>query len=225
MRSEQLLELVQNDPEQLAVLRAQERIKGLPDREVVKLYFREGLACPLTERQSKIQERWNQVRRLFLTDAATYTEILDALMNDFGVAIATARRDIRDATAVFGSLDAVNRDAHRLRAIDMTLKAYRLAEKNDDPEAMTKAAKAYAEVAGVNENNDVPDFEKMMTERLYATVLDDGVRTLLLAFLQQSDGSLDVTSILQNVKARKPDIETIEYEEVPHTVGADQGAH
>lgn len=215
MSAKEMLRIAEEEPDEFALIRARERIKGLGDREVVDLYFREGIGCPLTDAQQFIADRWSAVRRWFLTDIETYGSICDKLMADFGVAIATARRDIRDATKIFGQLDVVHRDAHRVRAIDMALAAYRVAEKASDSDGMVKAQRAYAEAAGIHADADAPDFDKIMDQRVYATVLDDQVRELFLAVLQQGDGSVDVAALMRGVRAAQPTTIDVEHEELP----------
>lgn len=222
MKSKDLLRMAEEEPEVFAELRAKERIRGLDDRQVVELYFREGLDCALTDRQQKIHDRWVAVRRLFLGKMASYTKICKELVEVHGVSVTTARRDIADMTRIFGAVDAVAKDAHRLRAIEMSLKAYRVAEKAKDADAMTRAAKAYREAAGLDTDTDAPDMQRLMNERVFPLALDEGVRTMLLAALMQSGGTLDVAALMGKVQALNPNIQDVEYETIPEPDGAHQ---
>ena len=154
----------------LPELRRKERLRGLPDTEVVQHWYKaaDDDQWTLTPRQEQIRRRIDFAKAQFLA-RNTYMQIANTLVTEFGVSIATARNDIRAAMQVFGDLDRVPKEAHRQRAIEMALETFRMAEALKDTEGMAKATKNYIAATGVDKDDpDLPDMEKLMRERIYA---------------------------------------------------------
>ncbi len=209
-------------PEQLPELRRKERMKGLPDAEVVQLWYRASDAdtWELTPRQEQMRLRMDYAKALFLK-RKKYNDIAEALVAEFGVGIATARHDLKAVMKVFGELDQVPKEAHRARAIEMALDAFNMAKKAKDPDGMAKATKNYILATGIDKDDpDAPDLEKMMKERYYAEVFDPILRDLLLKFVTNSGGTMDMTKLFEAVHGHAEDAT---YEELPNDAGTDQG--
>ena len=203
-------------PEQLPELRRKERLKGLSDIEVVQLWYKAPDAddWTLTPRQDAIRRRIDFAKAQFLA-RRTYMEIAHDIEEEFSVSIATARNDIRAAMQVFGELDRVPKEAHRARAVEMSLAAFRLAEDQKDPDGMAKATKNYILATGVDKDDpDLPDLEKIMRERIYVEVLDARWGDLLRQFIDRSGGSVDMSRLFEAIYGAAQDVE---HEDVPES--------
>lgn len=200
--------------ENLPELRRKERLKGLPDTEVVQLWYKADDAddWTLTPRQDLIRRRIDFAKAQFLA-RNTYMQIAHAIETEFGVSIATARNDISAAMQVFGDLDRVPKEAHRQRAIEMALDTFRMAEALKDTEGMAKATKNYIAATGVDKDDpDLPDLEKLMRERIYIEVIDKRMSDLLQQFIAHSGGSVDMSKLFD---ALHGNAEEAVFEEVP----------
>lgn len=200
--------------ENLPELRRKERLKGLPDTEVVQLWYKADDAddWTLTPRQDLIRRRIDFAKAQFLA-RNTYMQIAHAIETEFGVSIATARNDISAAMQVFGDLDRVPKEAHRQRAIEMALDTFRMAEALKDTEGMAKATKNYIAATGVDKDDpDLPDLEKLMRERIYIEVIDKRMSDLLQQFIAHSGGSLDMSKLFEALHGKA---EEAVFEEVP----------
>lgn len=200
--------------ENLPELRRKERLKGLPDTEVVLLWYKADDAddWTLTPRQDLIRQRIDFAKGQFLA-RNTYMQIADAIVTEFRVSIATARNDIRAAMQVFGDLDRVPKEAHRQRAIEMSLATFQIAEALKDADGMAKATKNYIAATGVDKDDpDLPDMEKLMRERIYVEVIDARMSDLLQQFITQSGGSVDMSKLFEAIHGKA---EEAVFEEVP----------
>lgn len=209
-------------PERLPELRRKEQMKGLTDAEVVQRWYRapDADSWELTPRQEQMRRRMDYAKALFL-DRKKYNQIAQAMVDEFGIGIATARNDIRAVMKVFGELDQVPKEAHRARAIEMALDTFEMAKKEKDTDGMAKATKNYIVATGVDKDDpDAPDLDKMMKERVYAEVLDPVLRDLLLRYVTQSGGTMDMTKLFEAVHGP---VEDIAHEELPHDAGSDPG--
>lgn len=201
-------------PDQLPALRRAERLRGLSDSEVVQLWYRAPDAddWTLTERQDHIRQRIDFAKAQFLA-RRKYMEIAEDLVQEFRVSIATARNDIRAAMHIFGDLDKVPKEAHRQRAIEMALSTFRLAEAKEDADGMAKATKNYIAATGLERDDaDAPDMEKLMKERVYVEVMDARLRDMLMQFVTQSGGAVDMSKIFEAIHGQAVDVEA---EEIP----------
>jgi len=199
----------------LPELRRKERLRGLPDTEVVQHWYKAADAdqWTLTPRQEQIRRRIDFAKAQFLA-RNTYMQIANTLVTEFGVSIATARNDIRAAMQVFGDLDRVPKEAHRQRAIEMALETFRMAEALKDTEGMAKATKNYIAATGVDKDDpDLPDMEKLMRERIYVEVIDARMTDLLQQFITQSGGSVDMSKLFEAIHGKA---EEAVFEEVPN---------
>ena len=204
----------------LPELRRKERLRGLPDTEVVQHWYKAADAdqWTLTPRQEQIRRRIDFAKAQFLA-RNTYMQIANTLVTEFGVSIATARNDIRAAMQVFGDLDRVPKEAHRQRAIEMALETFRMAEALKDTEGMAKATKNYIAATGVDKDDpDLPDLEKLMRERIYIEVLDTRMTDLLQQFITQSGGSVDMSKLFEALHGKA---EEAIYEEMPASAPAE----
>jgi len=200
-------------PDQLPALRRAERLRGLSDMDVVKLWYvaPDAEEWTLTPRQDAVRQRIDFAKAQFLA-RRKYMDIATALTDEFGVSIATARNDIRAAMQVFGDLDKVPKEAHRQRAIEMALETFQLAEAQKDADGMAKATKNYIIATGVDRDDaDAPDMEKLMKERIYVEVMDARLSDLLQQFIANSGGSVDMTKIFEAIHGAA---ETVEHEEI-----------
>lgn len=200
--------------ENMPDLRRAERLRGLPDTEVVLLWYKADADADwtLTPRQDLIRQRIDYAKAQFLA-RNTYMQIAHAIETEFGVSIATARNDIRAAMQVFGELDRVPKEAHRARAIEMALETFRMAEAMKDTEGMAKATKNYISATGVDKDDpDLPDLEKLMRERIYVEVIDARMNDLLQQFIAHSGGSLDMSRLFEALHGKAEDAV---FEEMP----------
>lgn len=192
-------------PENIGELRRIERMKGMSDREVVSAWYRseDAETWAMTPRQQDIRQRVDFAKGQFIARMG-YEDTMNAIATEFSVGIATARRDIAQAMNLFGQLDKVPKEAHRARAIDMALATFKMAEDERDPAGMAKATVAYISATGLDKDDpDAVDMEKLMRERTYVEVLDPALRELLLNFMHQSGGSVDVTRLFEKIYEAK----------------------
>lgn len=200
-------------PEMLPNLRARERLRGLGEVDIVKAWMMAEEPFELNETENKIRERWYQARALFLK-CLPYGQVVKRLMQDFEISIAQARNDVRNMRYAFGELDEIPKSVHRQRAIEMSMKAYRMALKEKDYDGMAKATKVYVLAAGLDkEDPEKIDIEKLMHERTYVEALDTDVRNLMLNFLRQAGGSVDISKMFEVLHASKVNGEYVDYEE------------
>lgn len=200
-------------------LRRAERLRGLPDTEVVLLWYKADDAdqWSLTPRQDLIRQRIDFAKAQFLA-RNTYMQIGHAIQTEFGVSISTARNDIRAAMQVFGDLDRIPKEAHRQRAIEMALDTFRIAEAMKDADGMAKATKNYIAATGVDKDDpDLPDLEKLMRERIYVEVIDARMNDLLQQFIAHSGGSVDMTKLFEALHGKAEDVV---FEEMPASASA-----
>ena len=203
-------------PAERAQVAARERLKGLGEVDVVKTWYATEEPFDLNDREDAIRQRWDFAKAKFLA-LANYGETVAALQAEFGISVAQARNDIRHMRHAFGNLDEVPKALHRERAIQMALKAYTVAEQAKDSDGMSKATKAYIMAAGLDrDDTERFDIEKAMSERVYVEALDPAVRSLMLNFLQQGGGSLDASTLFEQVYAAKGE-EFVDYENVNET--------
>lgn len=203
----------------LPELRRKERLRGLPDTEVVQHWYKAADAdqWTLTPRQEQIRRRIDLAKAQFLA-RNTYMQIANTLVTEFGVSIATARNDIRAAMQVFGDLDRIPKEAHRQRAIEMALDTFRIAEAMKDADGMAKATKNYIAATGVDKDDpDLPDLEKLMRERIYVEVIDARMNDLLQQFIAHSGGSVDMTKLFEALHGKAEDVV---FEEMPASASA-----
>jgi hypothetical protein len=204
------------DKDALPALRARERLKGKSMPEIVTIWLKSDDPFPLSDAEDALRQRWMAARAHFMS-LKNYAEVVQHIMDEFSISIAQARIDIRHMQAVFGDIEKVGKDAHRARAIEMSLKAFKVAEKKEDADGMAKATKVYYLSAGLDkEDVDRVDLERMMRERTYAEVLDPMIRNLLLNFLNHGGGSVDVSEIFERIN-HHVGTETIDYEAVQDT--------
>ncbi len=211
-------------PAQLAEARRLERMRGMPDTEVVKAWYQaeDADTWQLTPRQQAMRERWDWAKAQFLK-RHRYQHVCDTLVRQFGIGVATARRDIKSAMELFGEIDRVPKEAHRARAIEMALETFHIAKKNGDPVGMAKATNSYMIAAGVDKDDpDQVDIQKLMQERTYVEALDPVLRELLVNFLEQSGGSIDVTKLFEKIYAAK-NADYVPFESIPHDPATDPG--
>lgn len=207
---------------QITELRRMERMRGLSDNDIVKAWYQaeDSDAWVLTPRQVSIRQRWDLVKAQFLK-RHRYQHVCDMLVKQFGVSIATARRDISNALSLFGDIDQVPKQAHRQRAIEMALETFHAAKVAGDPAAMAKATNTYMFAAGLDKDDpDQVDIEKLMSQRTYVEVLDPALRELLLNFLQQSGGAIDTTKLFETIYAAK-NADYVNYETIQDDAGTD----
>ena len=208
-------------PEIRRQMAVRERLRGLGEADVVKAWYASDEPFDLNDREDTIRRRWDWAKAQFLA-LASYGEVVQSLMREFGISIAQARIDVRNMRHAFGNLDEVPKAVHRERAIEMTLKAYKIAESKQDSDGMTRAAEAYARIVGLDKDDaERLDIEKLMKERTYVEVLDPTVRSLLLNFLQASGGVVDVSAFFERVHTVQESGDFVDYEEMPKESAAE----
>lgn len=201
-------------PELLPEYRWRERMHGLSESQIVIDWLDNNYDFPLKPKEEHIRDRWFAARAYFMK-GLKYMKILDKLQAEFEISVSQARNDIRNMRHVFGEIGEIPKDVHRQRAISMALDAYKKAKKNNDADAMVKATNTYITAAGIDKDDpDRIDLEKLMQERNYVEVLDPDVRSLIMNFIQQAGGSVDITRFFETV-AKAKNAEYINYEEMP----------
>jgi hypothetical protein len=208
-------------PAQRESLKIRDSLKRMSEPEIVAFWYKSETPFELKPIEDKIRQRWDWAKAQFL-GLSTYMETVESLMKEFGISIAQARNDIRNMRNAFGNLDDVPKAVHRERAIQMALKTYKLAEKQEDPDGMAKATKVYILASGVDKDDvDHVDLEKLMKERVYVEALDPIIRNYLLNFLQNSNGIVDSSQLFEAVFSAKGsefiDYETVNKAEDEHT--------
>lgn len=207
---------------EITELRRREKMRGLSDQDVVRAWYQaeDSDTWQLTPRQEAMRQRWDFVKAQFLR-RHRWQHICDTLVKQFGVGVATARRDITAAMHLFGDLDKVPKEAHRQRVIEMALETFHIAKTEKDSAGMAKATMAYMTATGVDRDDaEQVDIEKLMRDRTYVEVLDPALRELLLNFMQQSGGSMDVTKLFETIyKAKNADY--VQYENLPDDAATD----
>lgn len=205
---------VQLTPAQRHEHAVRERFTGMGEVEVLRVWYRGEETFELKPAEDAIRQRWDYAKAQFLA-LATYGETVNALMQEFSISVAQARNDIRNMRHAFGNLDEVPKQLHRERAIEMSLRAYKIAEAKEDPDGMAKATKVYVLAAGLDkDDSEKIDLEKLMKERIYVEALDVQVRSFLLNFLKQGGGSVDASQLFEQVYAAGEGSEWVNYEEV-----------
>jgi len=201
-------------PAQRAQVAVRERMRGWGEVEILREWYRGADTFDLTDAEDRIRQRWDWAKAQFLA-LSTYGEVVQSLMQEFTVSVAQARNDVRNMRHAFGNLDEVPKALHRERAIEMSLRAYKQAEKNEDSDGMSKATKTYILAAGLDKDDpDRIDLDKLMQQRLYVDVLDPTVRNFLLNFLKNSGGSADASALFEQVYEGAGSGEFVDYEEM-----------
>ena len=191
-----------------------DRLNGMGEVDVLRVWYRGEETFDLKPAEDAIRQRWDFAKAQFL-GLSTYGETVSALMQEFSISVAQARNDIRNMRHAFGNLDEVPKQLHRERAIEMSLRAYKIAEAKEDPDGMAKATKVYVLAAGLDhDDTEKIDLEKLMKERIYVEALDVQVRSFLLNFLKQGGGSVDASKLFEQVYAAGEGSEWVDYEEM-----------
>lgn len=155
-----------------------------------------------------IKEYYENIRFAYglLLKGYTQATMIELFEQERGVPYATAWRLLRESQKVFGDQDEVSKYMHRMRASEMALRAYEIAESKGNSGAMTKASMAYQKAWGLDRDDaDAPDFSKLETPA-NILVLDEAVRARLQAL--PMGGSVDLNNILDEIT------EDAEYEDV-----------
>lgn len=199
-------------PAQRAQVAARDRLRGLGEVEVLREWYRGADSFDLTDAEDRIRRRWDFAKAQFL-GLSTYGEVVTALQKEFEVSVAQARIDVRNMRHAFGNLDEVPKAIHRERAIEMALRAYKIAEAKQDSDGMAKATKTYIIAAGIDKDDpDRVDMEKLMSQRLYVDALDPVVRNFLLNFLKNTGGSADASALFEKVHDGAQEGDFVDYE-------------
>ncbi len=200
-------------PEQRKQVAIREKLHGMAQTDIVRRWYESEEPFDLTPTEEEIRKRWDFAKAQFL-DRRTYTQTMEALMDEFSISIAQARNDIRNMRATFGPIDDVPKIAKRQLAMKMALEAFDVAKEGKDPDGMSKATQAYIKAAGLDREDQEPfDLDKLMKERTYVEIIDPQIRTLLLNVLA-GGGSLDTTMLFQNLQATKDKADYTDFETV-----------
>lgn len=209
-------------PAQIEDLRIREKMRGWAETDIVAAWFQSEVQFDLTPREDHIRQRWQAARAHFL-NLKNYGEVVELLQEEFAISLPQARNDVRNMQRLFGDLERVTKDAHRARAIEMSLKAFRQAETDKDAAGMAAATKIYYLAAALDkEDADKIDMEKLMKERTYVEVIDPTIRNLLLNYIQQSGGVVDVSKLFEKIYEAKNSENYTDYEQLPDDAGTDQ---
>lgn len=186
-------------PEERVEIALREKMKGWAEKDIVAAWFRSTEKFELSAREDYIRQRWTQARALFLA-MQTYAEIVEALQQDFGISISQARNDVADMQRMFGDIEKVSKDAHRARAIEMSLSAFKTAKDEKDSAGMAAATKTYILATGIDRDDPAAqDLEKAMQERMYVEVLDPRLRSMLHNYAEKQGGVVDTTKLVEAV--------------------------
>jgi hypothetical protein len=195
-------------------LKIRESLKRMSEPEIVAFWYKSETPFDLKPIEDHIRQRWDWAKAQFLA-LSPYGEVVSSLMSEFNISVAQARNDIRNMRHAFGNLDEVPKQVHRERAIEMSLRAYKIAEADKDADGMAKATKVYIMAAGLDKDDtETVDIEKLMKERIYVEALDPIVRNFLLNFLQNSNGVIDASKLFEAVYAAKEGEAFTDYETV-----------
>lgn len=172
-------------------------------KDKIKAWYVAETPFTLTERENEIRLRWEFARDQFMANK-TYSEITQALSDEFGISIQSAKLDVRDMRVAFPPAESTDKHMHRLRAERMVLKAYAKAEEKDDVKGMMACMKQYVIIMGLDkEDPNAIDIQKAMADRTYVEALDPVLRTMLLGLIEGAGGSLDTAQIFEGIFAAK----------------------
>jgi hypothetical protein len=220
MTSKEIAELSYEERE---ALKLRMSFKGMTVSQIVETWYKSDTPFELKPHEDRIRQRWDFAKAKFLA-LESYMDTAHALCEEFGISISQARSDIRNSKAAFGDLEEVSKAQHRQRAVHMALKAYKLAEKQDDPGGMVKATTAYIVAMGLDkEDNEAINLQKLMNEKLYVEALDPEIRNMMLAFIESGQGSTDISVLFSKIYEAKDSEHFVDYEDVPNASNDDDG--
>lgn len=205
-------------------LKVRESLKGRSEPEIVAYWYKSETPFELKPIEDQIRQRWDWAKAQFLA-LMPYGEVVKSLMDEFEIGVSQARYDIRNMRHAFGNLDEIPKQVHRERAIEMSLRAYKLAELDKDADGMAKATKVYIMAAGLDKDDtEAVDIACLMKERVYVEALDPIVRNFLLNFLQNAGGAVDASKLFEAVYAAKDGDQFTDYETVTNQADEHQRA-
>ncbi len=125
------------------------------------------------------------------------------LREEFGVSEATAYRDIKDATTIFGDIHDVNARGVRIVLREAYWRAYQLALKAEDIDLQIKALDKYKELFDWDDDMTNEELKDKIQAHIYKITLPRDVAKALKK--QINTGVVDFNNF---------DVEDVEYEEV-----------
>lgn len=188
--------------------RWRERLRGMGPVAIAKRYLETapGDRFTLKPAEEKLVTRWMTARSLFL-QRHEYGDVKRLLMEEFKISARAAECDIRNARDVWAHIDDTSLDMHRSIAIKMSLDAYRMAEKQQDPDAMSRATTQYMAATGLDKQKPEGfDIEKIQADKVYVEALDPAIRDFLLQLIQSSGGVINAAGLFNSMG------ESIDYE-------------
>ena len=201
-------------PYEIQSLRMRDKLKGLSPSDKLKAWYASEEPFDLNEMETRLKERWEFARVHFM-DCKMYSEIVEELVDEFGISPQLAKIDIRNMRHTFGDTDEISKQAHRQRAQQMALKAYKMAENDKDAATMIKASKQYLIATGADSpDSDQLDVQKLMEDRTYVEVLDPGIRELLMGIIANFNGVVDSSKVFEMIMSQKQVVD------IPHEMVA-----
>jgi hypothetical protein len=183
-------------------------INGKDDAlENIRAYYLSGGEVDLPPHQHEIRKRLIAAQAMLL-EAQPDAAIRLMLEDVFEVSDATARRDIKWAISLFKDVRQAEKEGYREIIYEFALRAFRLAEEQEDADAMTRAVKEMKEIRGLkNADPDMPDFSKLVLLPTMPVIAPSSQR--MLDALLDAPGTTDLGKFM----AAMP-IETIDHEDV-----------
>ena len=111
----------------------------------------------LTDEQERIKKRWSFVLQCRLDLYSRY-EIANRLVDQFGVSLAMAYKDIRDSDIMYGDVMKADKEGTKAVLFEYAHNLYRTAVQRKDLKAQSKALELLAKFGGV-EAEDKADFD------------------------------------------------------------------
>lgn len=184
--------------EEILELRAKESVRGMSDIEKIREFYRNDLPIVLSDRQEEMRMKIDLCLRLQM-QALPISKILLTLKKTFKYKNDRMPRVIlKNTNFVYG--DTMNTDKNIKRAVaeEMALKTYLTSKRNKDTKGMNDALSNYIKIWALqNEEVENPYEEGKLKQSVYAIVLDEELRKILMGIL--SRGSINLNNLIDNV--------------------------
>lgn len=160
------------------------------------------------------EEQRNRLEAAFtlLCNYHSPEQAVPILQAKFDISRPTAYRLIRDATNLFGDVNASNKEGYRHILYEYAMKTYQLAAKNHDHREMNRAVANMIKLKGLDRDDpDLPDFAKL-EQHNYNIVLPANITDFLTSMTKS--GSLNLSEVRKKLPIPKPetDIEDAQIE-------------
>jgi hypothetical protein len=206
--------------EQRRSMAIREKFTGMGEVQIVLHYCTSNDEFILKPREEAILKRWEFAKAQFL-ERKGYTAVRDALMEEFGISLNAARVDIKNMREAFGQVDEVPKILKRQIAERMSIQAFEKAQETGDANAMARATMAYIKANNLDKDDpETFDVRKLMEDKVFVTVLDPQVRSLMMNLIEQTGGVTDVSKLFETVYSARNG-EYTDYEAIPDAAAPD----